>query len=327
MMNNIKTLNGTNKFECITWLSQIEAAARFSNSPFRELICQSMAPSMLHILGDLSATSTDKEIKDVILPNFSDIPSTAEPAAKLQNLQMRMYEPLVTYNARYELIHQVAFGLTPAEQYNKTAIVEYTKKLPLQTKENLLRKIAKRDSYIRTLGDTFRQAKEIDRESSFVDAAAGRYTKQNITKIDTQINELDDSFQDCNINAVSTRSTNRSTDGSFNGSYDRSSSRNSSHNSSFNSRPNFRGNNGYLNSDNNSHNRQNLNTDNNRNRGYQQNTRFDQRNNSFQNRYDKNQDRNRFDNRRRLNKYQHYRNQPKAQVIFKYTNPRRLELL
>ena len=39
MMKNIKIFDGANKAECITWLSQIEAAARFSNSSFRELIC------------------------------------------------------------------------------------------------------------------------------------------------------------------------------------------------------------------------------------------------------------------------------------------------
>ena len=32
MMKNIKTFNGTNKANCITWLSQIKAAAKFSNS-------------------------------------------------------------------------------------------------------------------------------------------------------------------------------------------------------------------------------------------------------------------------------------------------------
>ena len=148
--------------------------------------------------------------------------------------------------------------------------------------------------------------------------------EQNTTKIDTQINELDDSFQDCDINAVNTRSTSRLTDGSFNGSFDRSSSRNSSYNSSFNSRPNFRNNNGYL-GDNNQ-NRQNFSRDN-RNRGYQPNNRYDQRNNSFQNRYDNNQDRNRFYNRRRLDKYQHYGNLPRAQVVFEYTNQQPLELL
>ena len=44
MMKNIKIFDGSNKAECITWLSQVEAAAKFTNTPFRELICQSMAP-------------------------------------------------------------------------------------------------------------------------------------------------------------------------------------------------------------------------------------------------------------------------------------------
>ena len=60
-----------------------------------------------------------------------------------------------------------------------------TKKLQQITKEKLLRKIVKKDSYIKTLGDTFRQARGIDRESSFVDAASCRYNEQNITKVDT----------------------------------------------------------------------------------------------------------------------------------------------
>ena len=84
MMKIIKIFDGTNKAECIPWLSQIEAAARFSNSSFHELICQSMAPSMLHILSELSALATDQDIKDVILANYSDIQSTTEAAARLQ---------------------------------------------------------------------------------------------------------------------------------------------------------------------------------------------------------------------------------------------------
>ena len=53
MMKNIKIFDGSNKSECINWLSQVEAAARFTNTPFRELICQSMAPTMLHIFSEL----------------------------------------------------------------------------------------------------------------------------------------------------------------------------------------------------------------------------------------------------------------------------------
>ena len=34
MMKNIKIIDGSNKAECITWLSQVEAAAKFTNIPF-----------------------------------------------------------------------------------------------------------------------------------------------------------------------------------------------------------------------------------------------------------------------------------------------------
>ena len=80
---------------------------------------------------------------------------------------------MVTFNSRYEAIHRVAFSLSPSEQYNKIVIVEYAKKLPQIARDKLLRKIVKRDSYIRTLDDAFKQAIEINRETSFVEAAAG----------------------------------------------------------------------------------------------------------------------------------------------------------
>ena len=87
MMKNIKIFDGSNKGECITWLSQVEAAAKFTNTPFRELICQSMAPAMLQVFSDLSALASDADIKEAILTDYSDIPSTTEAATRLQNIQ------------------------------------------------------------------------------------------------------------------------------------------------------------------------------------------------------------------------------------------------
>ena len=188
--------------------------------------------------------------------------------------------------------------------------------------------IAKKNSYIKTLDDTFKQTIEINRETSFVEATSSRYNDQNGTKIETQINELDDSFQDCNISAMNTRSTNRSGDRSFNRSFDRSSSRNNSFNSSQYSRPNYR-NNSYSSSNDlhNSYSRQGYNRDNNRYRGHQQNQRYEQKNPNYQNRYDNNQDRNRFDNRRRPNKYQHHRDQHKTQIIFEFSDQDMIEMM
>ena len=205
MMKNIKVFNGSNKAECINWISQVEAAAKFTNTPFHELICQSMAPAMLHVFSELSAMATDEDIKEAILTNYSDIPSTTEAAMRLQNIQIAANEPLVTFNHRYEAIHKVAFSMSTKQQENKTVMIEYAKKLPVNTRDKLLRKIAKKNSYIKTLDDAFKQAIDINRETSFVEAATGKYSDHNNTRIDTQINELEDSFQDYDINAMSTR--------------------------------------------------------------------------------------------------------------------------
>ena len=116
MMKNIKIFHGSNKAECITWLSQVEAAAKFTNTPFRELICQSMAPTMLHVFSDLLALASDADIKKAILTNYSDIPSSTEAATRLQNIQFSMNEPLVTFNHRYEAIHKVTFKMAPTNR-------------------------------------------------------------------------------------------------------------------------------------------------------------------------------------------------------------------
>ena len=156
MMKNIKIFDGSNKAEYITGLNQVEAAARFTHTPFRELICQSMAHAMLHVFSELSALASNADIKEMILANYSDIPSSTEAATCLQNIQFSASEPLLTFNHRYEAIHKVAFRTSPRQQENKTVIVEYAKKLPANTRDKLLRKIAKKNSYIKTLDDAFR---------------------------------------------------------------------------------------------------------------------------------------------------------------------------
>ena len=293
-----------------------------------------MASSMLHIFSDLSALASDTDIKEAILTKYFDIPSSTEAATRLQNIQFSMNKPLVTSNHRYEAIHKVAFKISPNKQESKTVIVKYTKKLPANTRDKLLRKIAKKNSYVKMLDNAFKQALDINHEISFVEAATGRYNNHSGTKIETKINELSDSFQEYHINAMNTRSTNRSGDGSWNRSFDRSSSKNYSFNSPQNSRSNYRSN-SYPN-DNDSYNRMNYSQDNGRNRNYQQQPRYGQRNQNYTNTYDNNQDRNRygnnqdrhrFDNRRRPNKYQHHRNQHKAQIIFEFSDQNVMEMM
>ena len=208
MMKNIKIFDSSNKAECITWLSQIEAEAKLTNTPFRELICQSMVPAMLHVFSDLSALASDADIKEAILTNYSDIPSSTETATRLQNIQFSMNEPLVTFNHRYEAIHKVAFKMSPNEQESKTLIVEYTKKLPANTRDKLLRKIAKKNSYVKMLDNAFKQALDINWETSFVEAATGRYNDQNGT---IHLKTLDQITEATVTRATMTATTGRTT--------------------------------------------------------------------------------------------------------------------
>ena len=189
------------------------------------------------------------------------------------------------------------------------------KKLPQYPRDKLLKKLARKDSYIKTLQDAFRNTVEINREISFVDATTGNSTETKIS----QINELDDSFPDYDINAMSTRSTDRSGNRSFDRSFDRSSNRSRSQNSSYNSRSSFRSNNNSFNSSNSS----NQSRSSFGQRTYSQGNTFQPRtNNSFQNQGNSfNENRtDRFDQRRRPKKFNHSRTTPKAQVIFEYTD-------
>ena len=207
-----------------------------------------MSPTLLHIFSSVSTFASDQDIKDILLANYSDVPNMAEAVAKLQNMQIPPDEPLATFNVKYQQIHQVAYKTSPDKQMNKTVIIDYVKKLPPYPRDKLLKKLARKDSYIKTLQDTFRNAVEINRETSFVDTTTGRSTETKIT----QINELDDSFPDYDINAMSMRSTDRSGKRSFDRSFDRLSSRSGSQNSSYNSRSGFRNNNNSFNSSNSS---------------------------------------------------------------------------
>ena len=112
----------------LEWLSNLEIIAQHSKKSFRELVCQSMSPTLLHIFSSVSAFASDQDIKDILLANYSDIPSMAEAVAKLQGMQMPPDEPLATFNSRYQQIHQVAYETSPDKQKSKTVIIDYVKK-------------------------------------------------------------------------------------------------------------------------------------------------------------------------------------------------------
>ena len=52
-----------------------------------------MAPTMLHVLSELSALALDTDIKNAILANYLDIPSTTEAVTRLQTCKHHLMNP------------------------------------------------------------------------------------------------------------------------------------------------------------------------------------------------------------------------------------------
>ena len=151
MLKNLERFDGKDRSKCLKCLSNIEVIAKHSQKSFRELVCQSMSPSLLHIFSFVSAIASDQDIKDILLANYSDVPSMAEAVAKLQSMHIPPDEPLATFNAKYQQIHQVAYNVTPDKQMDRTVIIDYVQKLPLYPRDKILKKLSRKDSYIKTL--------------------------------------------------------------------------------------------------------------------------------------------------------------------------------
>ena len=312
---NIEIFDGTDKSKCIDWLIQVEAAAQFMNAPLKDIVLSQVLPAIYSILKGLLADTTDEDVKQLILSNFSDTGTTTEAASRLENLKMDKNEPLITFNARYEALHNIAFGFGPEMQSHKPLLTMYVSKLPYDTSKKLLKKLSKENSYIRTLKAAFKAALEINRETLFINASISQQEDHRRITKDTQINKLDDSFQDLDINYMTTRSNSqnsRCSYRSFNSPFNKS-SRSYSQNCPGSYRSNYRQNNYQRYNNNNNHNAAHNHEHYNKNSS-----------NSF-NRFDNNQ--NKFNNRRPINKYKHYSNQPRQQIVFKYTQNSPMEML
>ena len=70
MLKNLERFDGKDRSKCLEWLSNVEVIAQHSKKSFRELICQSMSPSLLHIFSSVSAFASDQDIKEILLANY-----------------------------------------------------------------------------------------------------------------------------------------------------------------------------------------------------------------------------------------------------------------
>ena len=144
MLKNLERFDGKDRSKCLEWLSNVEIIAQHSKKSFRELVCQSMSPSLLHIFSSVSAFAFrpghQRYIAGKLLRHTQHGGSSCETTEHADPTS----EPLATFNTKYQQIHQVAYNISPDKQTDKTVIIDYVKKLPQYPRDKLLEEVSQK---------------------------------------------------------------------------------------------------------------------------------------------------------------------------------------
>ena len=188
-LENIEVYEGTDKQKCLPWVNRLQQAAKCSNTSLRAALLARAGATVLGIVAATPENIDNLEMKKVVLRNFSDIATPTEAAQKLRNMRMTPDQPIASYNYNYAAVHEAAFDINPSEQRMRFALEDYANSLPEYTADKLSYKIAKVNSWIKTLQDAMDHAVKIDQESRQSEVMRNKRNNSG-QLIDTTVNEI-----------------------------------------------------------------------------------------------------------------------------------------
>lgn len=239
MLDSIAIFDGTNKSECITWLKQVEAAAKLSGVSLKSVIQQKVAPVIYGVLSDIDDDTPDQDIKRLLLENYSDVSNPMEASMKLSQLRMKPDDAMMNHIGQFSTIHEAAYGIKPQDQIQKSVITQFIQSLDYWTKDKLARKLARNDEDITTLRDAMNLALKHHREAKLYEAIKGENATDTPDIISTSINELNESLPDVDINYINGRGNSRQFNSTMKPQFNRSYSPRSSSTGSWNNSRNW----------------------------------------------------------------------------------------
>ena len=113
-LRRIKSFDGNNKNDCITWVDQTESVAKELGISLRQAMMETAEGSVYNVLSGLGKVS-DKDLSNHMIEAFSDIPTQEDAIDKLRMLRRRD-EALIAFNATYIAIHRRAYECEPCDQ-------------------------------------------------------------------------------------------------------------------------------------------------------------------------------------------------------------------
>ena len=95
---------GSNKEECIEWLSRIKNVCNQMGRNFRQELVNKAGLTVQTFINSLSQWMGDQELTESIMQFFSNVPTVAHAVEELKKLQQGENEPIVSYNQKYKTL-------------------------------------------------------------------------------------------------------------------------------------------------------------------------------------------------------------------------------
>ena len=204
-LRRIKSFDGNNKNDCITWVDQTESVAKELGISLRQAMMETAEGSVYNVLSSLGKVS-DKDLSNHMIEAFSDIPTQEDAIDKLRMLR-RKDEALIAFNATYIAIHRRAYECEPCDQTREPVWREYANTLDKDFANSLNYQIGRQKGiHLHTLEDVLEKAKDMEiqerknkayKDRKELDDSVTPTTTQT-TQI-KQVNEIDfDDFEEIN---------------------------------------------------------------------------------------------------------------------------------
>ena len=191
MLDKLDTFYGDDRSKCLPWINMVEQTAKCCDLTLRKALLAKSGPAVFDIIATSPLTSTDLELKTLVLEHFSDVGTLSEAAHKLRTMKMPPNKPLASWNHEWTTVHEIAYRTPPQMQRMVPVIEDYMKSLEDGVADRVSEKFSKVGSSLETLAQVMDMAVRVDKENRTVQyRRTQRQGLHNDTKILDTVNQI-----------------------------------------------------------------------------------------------------------------------------------------
>ena len=191
MLDKLDTFYGDDRSKCLPWINMVEQAAKCCDLTLRKALLAKSGPAVFDIIANSPLTSTDLELKTLVLEHFSDVGTLSEAAHKLRTMKMPPNKPLTSWNHEWTTVHEIAYRTPPQMQRMVPVIEDYMKSLKDGVADRVSEKFSKVGSSLETLAQVMDMAVRVDKENRTVQYRRTQHQGlHNDTKILDTVNQI-----------------------------------------------------------------------------------------------------------------------------------------